>query len=74
MRVTSYVAMQHWPHRAARKGLTGAERMQVEVLGFEGDIRGRWAAEAMRWMLQSSSRHLTTRSHQVVCKALPCSC
>ena len=39
--------------------------MQVEVLGFEADIRGRWAAEAMRWMLQSSSRHLTTRSHQV---------
>jgi len=40
--------------------------MQVDVLQFEDDIRGRWAAEAMRWMLQSSSRHLTTRSHQVL--------
>ena len=37
---------------------------QVDVLHFEEDIRGRWAAEAMRWLLQSSSRHLTARSHQ----------
>ena len=46
--------------------LIGATCMQVEVLSFEADIRGQWAAEAMRWMLQSSSRHLTARSHQVV--------
>lgn len=47
------------------------ECMQVELLRFEADIRGQWAAEAMRWMLQSSSRQLTTRSHQVVCYYLP---
>ena len=45
--------------------LIGTTGVQVDVLGFEADIRGRWAAEAMRWMLQSSSRHLTARSHQV---------
>ena len=42
-----------------------AHLLQVDVLHFEDDIRGRWAAEAMRWLLQSSSRHLTSRSHQV---------
>lgn len=45
--------------------LVTAHLLQVDVLHFEEDIRGRWAAEAMRWLLQSSSRHLTSRSHQV---------
>ncbi|CAL8468215.1 g7754 [Coccomyxa elongata] len=37
----------------------------VEALSFEEDLQDRWAAEALRWALHCSSRHLTERSHQV---------
>ncbi|EIE19264.1 hypothetical protein COCSUDRAFT_48883 [Coccomyxa subellipsoidea C-169] len=37
----------------------------VEALSFEEELRERWAAEALRWLLHCSSRHLAERSHQV---------
>ena len=37
----------------------------LESIFFEKDLRERWAAEALRWMLDSNSRHLACRSHQV---------
>lgn len=37
----------------------------LESIFFERDLRERWAAEALRWMTDSNSRHLACRSHQV---------
>lgn len=45
--------------------------MQVEAISFEEDLQDRWAAEALRWALHCSSRHLTERSHQVPSHWLP---
>lgn len=38
----------------------------MEALSFEEELQERWAAEALRWLLQASSRHLAARSHQVL--------
>ena len=37
----------------------------TEAIFFESDLRERWAAEALKWMLECNSRHLACRSHQV---------
>lgn len=37
----------------------------TEAIFFESDLRERWAAEALKWMLECHSRHLACRSHQV---------
>ena len=37
----------------------------VDSAFFESDLRERWAAEAMKWMLECNSRHFAGRSHQV---------
>jgi hypothetical protein len=42
--------------------------VQVEAFGSGssgGELRERWAAEALRWLLEGASRHLAARSHQV---------
>ena len=50
------------PSAAALTALTNAI---VDSIFFESDLRERWAAEALRWMLDSNSRHLACRSHQI---------
>ncbi|KAL3146697.1 hypothetical protein ABBQ32_000921 [Trebouxia sp. C0010 RCD-2024] len=37
----------------------------TDSIFFESDLRERWAAEALKWMLECNSRHLACRSHQV---------
>lgn len=50
------------PSAIALSALTNAI---LESIFFERDLKERWAAEALKWMLDSSSRHLACRSHQV---------
>lgn len=51
------------PSALALSALTSAI---LESIFFERDLRERWAAEALKWMMDSNSRHLACRSHQVV--------
>ena len=51
------------PSAIALSALTNAI---LESIFFERDLKERWAAEALKWMLDSSSRHLACRSHQVL--------
>jgi hypothetical protein len=37
----------------------------VDALSGEAELHERWAAVALRWLLETSSRHLAARSHQV---------
>lgn len=37
----------------------------VDAIFFEPELREKWAAEALRWMLECHTRHLACRSHQV---------
>ncbi len=37
----------------------------LDSIFFESGLRERWAQEALRWMLEASSRHFACRSHQV---------
>jgi hypothetical protein len=50
------------PSSLALSALTNAI---LESIFFERDLKERWAAEALKWMLDSNSRHLACRSHQV---------
>ena len=50
------------PSGLALSALTNAI---LESIFFERDLKERWAAEALKWMLDSNSRHLACRSHQV---------
>ena len=65
-RLWSYedVAVQHIALSSAF-ALTALTSAIVESIFFEKDIRERWAKEALKWMLESNSRHLACRSHQV---------
>ena len=49
------------PSAMALSALTNAI---LESIFFERELKERWAAEALKWMLDSSSRHLACRSHQ----------
>lgn len=50
---------------ASSVALSALVRAVTEAIFFESDLRERWAAEALRWMLECNSRHLACRSHQV---------
>lgn len=50
---------------ASSVALSALVRAVMDGVFFEGDLRERWAAEALRWMLDCNSRHLACRSHQV---------
>eukprot|EP00891_Asterochloris_glomerata_P001080 jgi/Astpho2/1080/fgenesh1_pg.00017_%23_19_t len=63
-----------WPHQDASLlepnppsniALTALANAVVDSAFFESDLRERWAAEAMKWMLECNSRHFAGRSHQV---------
>lgn len=37
----------------------------VDAIFFQGDLRERWGAEALKWAVECTSRHLACRSHQI---------
>nr|ATG70920.1 ARM repeat superfamily protein [Callitropsis funebris] len=37
----------------------------VDAIFFQGDLRERWGAEALKWAMECTSRHLACRSHQI---------
>ncbi|KAK9829934.1 hypothetical protein WJX72_008722 [[Myrmecia] bisecta] len=45
--------------------LTALVNAIVDSIFFESDLRERWAQQALKCMLECSSRHLACRSHQV---------
>ena len=50
---------------ASSVALSALVRAVTDAIFFESDLRERWAAEALKWMLECNSRHLACRSHQV---------
>jgi hypothetical protein len=64
---------RHWPACSSCHILDGlgeadpdASMAQVDIMAFEVDLRERWSSEALRWLLECSSRHMARRSHQVL--------
>lgn len=37
----------------------------VDSIFFQGDLRETWGAEALKWAMECTSRHLACRSHQI---------
>ncbi|XP_020587896.1 cell morphogenesis protein PAG1 isoform X2 [Phalaenopsis equestris] len=37
----------------------------VDAIFFQGDLRETWGAEALKWAVECTSRHLACRSHQI---------
>ncbi|KAH7669286.1 Cell morphogenesis protein C-terminal [Dioscorea alata] len=37
----------------------------VDAIIFQGDLRETWGAEALKWAMECTSRHLACRSHQI---------
>lgn len=37
----------------------------VDAIFFQGDLRETWGAEALKWAMECTSRHLACRSHQI---------
>ncbi|XXG60233.1 hypothetical protein AAC387_Pa04g2195 [Persea americana] len=37
----------------------------VDAIFFQGDLRQTWGAEALKWAMECTSRHLACRSHQI---------
>ncbi|PKA53442.1 hypothetical protein AXF42_Ash012384 [Apostasia shenzhenica] len=37
----------------------------VDAIFFQGDLRETWGAEALKWGMECTSRHLACRSHQI---------
>ena len=46
----------------------------LDSIFFEADLRERWAARALAWLLEAESPHLTCRSHQVRLTSGLCTC
>ena len=58
------ITLRH-TYLASSTALAALVNAVTEAIYFESDLRERWAAEALKWMLECNSRHLTCRSHQV---------
>ena len=52
-------------HLTSSIALAALVNAVTDSIFFESDLQERWAAEALKWMLECNSRHLTCRSHQV---------
>ena len=52
-------------HLASSVALAALVNAVTDSIFFESDLRERWAAEALKWMLECNSRHMACRSHQV---------
>lgn len=58
------VTLQH-TQLASSVALAALVNAVTDAIFFESDLREKWAAEALKWMLECNSRHLACRSHQV---------
>ncbi|GKA17859.1 furry homolog-like protein [Tanacetum coccineum] len=47
------------------KLLSALVQSMVDATFFQGDLRETWGAEALRWAMECTSRHLSCRSHQI---------
>ncbi|CAK9155954.1 unnamed protein product [Ilex paraguariensis] len=45
--------------------LSALVQSMVDAIFFQGDLRETWAAEALKWAMECTSRHLACRSHQI---------
>ncbi|CAI5507771.1 unnamed protein product [Closterium sp. Naga37s-1] len=45
--------------------LTSLVHSVVDAIFFQSDLRTRWGEEALKWLLDSASRHAAARSHQM---------
>ncbi|GER30702.1 ARM repeat superfamily protein, partial [Striga asiatica] len=45
--------------------LSALVQSMVDAIFFQGDLRERWGAEALKWAMECTSRHLACRSHQI---------
>ncbi|KAI3794046.1 hypothetical protein L1987_36671 [Smallanthus sonchifolius] len=47
------------------KLLSALVQSMVDAIFFQGDLRETWGAEALKWAMECTSRHLSCRSHQI---------
>ncbi|KAD7479458.1 hypothetical protein E3N88_02594 [Mikania micrantha] len=47
------------------KLLSALVQSMVDAVFFQGDLRETWGAEALKWAMECTSRHLSCRSHQI---------
>ncbi|CAH9102139.1 unnamed protein product [Cuscuta epithymum] len=52
--------------------LSALVQSMVDAIFFQGDLRETWGAEALRWAMECTSRHLACRSHQIYRALRPC--
>ncbi|CAI9752774.1 unnamed protein product [Fraxinus pennsylvanica] len=45
--------------------LSALVQSMVEAIFVQGDLRETWGAEALKWAMECTSRHLACRSHQI---------
>ncbi|XP_051213093.1 uncharacterized protein [Lolium perenne] len=45
--------------------LSALVQSMVSAIFFQGDLRETWGAEALKWAMECTSRHLACRSHQI---------
>ncbi|XP_076953951.1 uncharacterized protein LOC143628189 isoform X1 [Bidens hawaiensis] len=45
--------------------LSALVQSMVDAIFFQGDLRETWGAEALKWAMECTSRHLSCRSHQI---------
>ncbi|XP_047335140.1 protein furry homolog-like [Impatiens glandulifera] len=45
--------------------LSALVQSMVDAIIFQGDLRETWGAEALKWAMECTSRHLACRSHQI---------
>ncbi|KAI4320353.1 hypothetical protein MLD38_033847 [Melastoma candidum] len=45
--------------------LSSLVQNMVDAIFFQGDLRETWGAEALKWAMECTSRHLACRSHQI---------
>ncbi|DBA89055.1 TPA: hypothetical protein ACH3X2_000264 [Trebouxia sp. C0005] len=58
------ITLRH-TYLASSTALAALVNAVTDAIFFESDLQERWAAEALKWMLECNSRHLACRSHQV---------
>ncbi|KAI7744187.1 hypothetical protein M8C21_020805 [Ambrosia artemisiifolia] len=47
------------------KLLSALVQSMVDAIFFQGDLRETWGAEALKWAMECTSRHISCRSHQI---------
>ncbi|KAH0664612.1 hypothetical protein KY290_030518 [Solanum tuberosum] len=52
--------------------LSALVQSMVDAIFFQGDLRETWGAEALKWAMECTSRHLACRSHQIYRSLRPC--